>query len=96
MLPVHQSDGEGVPWHQWAGLGTAGSRSVVHSVGGGSVCVHNQENGIKNKSQGCRSQFPLELMKTQSGFAEEKEYVDMSKMRERAELLTSLAKTMKI
>lgn len=35
-------------------------------------------------------------MKTQSGFAEETEYVDMSKMRERAELLTSLVKTMKI
>ena len=40
--------------------------------------------------------IPLELMKTQSGFAEETEYVDMSKMREIAELLTSLVKTMKI
>lgn len=35
-------------------------------------------------------------MKTQSGFAEETEYVDMSKMREIGELLISLAKTMKI
>lgn len=46
--------GAGVPWYHRAGLGTAGSGSAVPSVGGGFVCVHNQENGIKNKSHGCR------------------------------------------
>ena len=37
----------GVPWYHRAGLGTAGSGSAVSHVGGGFVCAHNQENGIK-------------------------------------------------